>query len=45
MTGGVIRTKSEDLDTYRMSLESIKAASLNPSASIQLISAIARGEG
>jgi transcriptional regulator with XRE-family HTH domain len=44
MTGGVIRTKPEELRTYWMSFEALRSASLNPADSVDFISAIARGE-
>jgi hypothetical protein len=44
MTGGVFRSKPEELRAYWMSFEALRAASLSSSDSIDFISAIARGE-
>ncbi len=44
MTGGVIRSKPEELRQYWMSFEALKAASLSEPDSIGFITAIIRGE-
>jgi transcriptional regulator with XRE-family HTH domain len=44
MTGGVIRSKPEELRRYWMSFEALKAASLSEPDSISFITAVARGE-
>jgi transcriptional regulator with XRE-family HTH domain len=44
MTGGVIRTKPEELHTYWTSFVALRAASMNPADSVDFIRAIARGE-
>lgn len=44
MTGGVIRSRPEDLRTYFMSFEALRSVSMNPADSMDFIAAIARGE-
>jgi transcriptional regulator with XRE-family HTH domain len=44
MTGGVIRSKPEEMRQYWMSFESLKSASLSEPDSIDFIRAVARGE-
>lgn len=44
MTGGVIRTKPEELRAYWMSFEALKSVSLSEPESIDFITAVARGE-
>jgi transcriptional regulator with XRE-family HTH domain len=41
MTGGVFRSKAEELRAYLMSFESLRAASLGPEESVELISSVA----
>jgi transcriptional regulator with XRE-family HTH domain len=45
MTGGVFRSKPEELHSYSTSFEALRAAALKPEQSVELIDAIARGEG
>ncbi len=44
MTGGVFRSKTEDLRSYWMSFEALRNAALSSEKSVELIAAIARGE-
>jgi transcriptional regulator with XRE-family HTH domain len=44
LTGGVIRSKPEELEEYRMSFEALKSAALSEQDSIALITGVARGE-
>jgi hypothetical protein len=44
MTGGVIRTDADDLHTYKMSFEALRAMSLGPSDSADFINEVARGK-
>jgi transcriptional regulator with XRE-family HTH domain len=44
MTGGVIRTNADEIDTYKMSFEALRATSLSPSDSADFINEVARGK-
>lgn len=44
MTGGVIRSKTDELRTYWMSFEALRTASLNQTDSVKLINAVAHGQ-
>ncbi|GAA4450567.1 helix-turn-helix domain-containing protein [Phytohabitans houttuyneae] len=44
MTGGVFRSRPDELRNYWMSFEALRAAALNPKKSVDFISAIVRGE-
>lgn len=44
MTGGVFRSRSEELRSYWMSFEALRAASLTPKKSVEFITAVARGD-
>jgi hypothetical protein len=44
MTGGVFRSRPEELRSYLMSFEALRASALSPKKSIDFISGIARGE-
>jgi transcriptional regulator with XRE-family HTH domain len=44
MTGGVIRSKPEELREYWMSFESLRSKALSPKDSVDFITAVARGE-
>jgi transcriptional regulator with XRE-family HTH domain len=43
MTGGVFRSKSEEINSYRMSFEALRAAALPPAESVEFIASAARG--
>jgi transcriptional regulator with XRE-family HTH domain len=43
MTGGVFRSKSDELRSYWMSFEALRTAALTPKDSVELIDAIVRG--
>jgi transcriptional regulator with XRE-family HTH domain len=43
MTGGVFRSKSEEVNSYRMSFAALRGAALPPDESVELIAAAARG--
>ena len=45
LTGGVFRNKPEDLRSYLMSFEALRASALSPKESVELIQTVARGEG
>lgn len=45
MTGGVFRSKPDELRSYWMSFEALRAACLSPADSAEFIGAVARGEG
>jgi transcriptional regulator with XRE-family HTH domain len=42
MTGGVFRSKAEDLRRYWMSLEALRASALRPEESVEFIAAVSR---
>lgn len=44
MTGGVFRSRPEDLRSYLMSFEALRATALSPKKSVDFIAAVARGE-
>jgi transcriptional regulator with XRE-family HTH domain len=44
MTGGVFRNRPEELRSYLNSFESLRAGALSPTRSVELITAVARGE-
>jgi transcriptional regulator with XRE-family HTH domain len=44
MTGGVFRSRSEELRSYWMSFEALRTAALNPRKSVEFINAVARGD-
>jgi transcriptional regulator with XRE-family HTH domain len=44
MTGGVFRSKPEELRSYWMSFEALRAAALSPQDSVEFITAVARGD-
>jgi len=44
MTGGVFRSKPEELRSYVMCFEALRAAALSPKDSVDLISQVARGD-
>lgn len=44
-TGGVFRSKPDDLQNYWTSFESLRTAALTPEESVRLVGAAARGEG
>jgi hypothetical protein len=43
MTGGIIRTSADELNTYKVSFEALRAISLSPSDSADLINEVAGG--
>ncbi len=43
MTGGVFRSKSEEIRSYRMSFAALRAAALSPAESVEFIAAAASG--
>jgi hypothetical protein len=45
MTGGVFRSRSDELRSYWMSFESLRAAALSPKQSVEFINAVASGGG
>jgi transcriptional regulator with XRE-family HTH domain len=45
MTGGVFRSRSDELRSYWMSFEALRAAALNPKKSVDFINAVAHGDG
>jgi hypothetical protein len=45
MTGGVFRSRPDDLRSYWMSFESLRAAALGPKQSVEFINAVANGDG
>jgi hypothetical protein len=45
MTGGVFRSRSDELRSYWMSFEALRAAALNPKESADFINAVAHGDG
>lgn len=44
MTGGVFRSRPEELRSYLMSFEALRAVALSPKKSVDFIAAVARGE-
>src|SRR6266508_3378601 len=44
MTGGVFRSKPEELRSYVMCFEALRAAALSPKDSVDIISQVARGD-
>ncbi len=44
MTGGVFRSKPDDVSRYQESFEALRAAAMDPERSVELIGAVARGE-
>ncbi|WP_117209326.1 helix-turn-helix domain-containing protein [Allorhizocola rhizosphaerae] len=44
MTGGVFRSKPDEVSRYRDSFESLRAASMDPQCSVEFIAAVAQGE-
>lgn len=45
LTGGVFRSRADELRSYWMSFESLRAAALSPRKSVEFIYAVAQGDG